>query len=155
MDYFSVVYSIFLFLIYFMHTSWYLLISYPYLAPPPSLSPLVATGLFFTSMSLFLFCYIHLFFFFKIPHMSSFMTQQVKDLALLLLWLWLQLWQGFSPRSRNFHMPKVWPKKKKKIPYVSDNVQYLSFSAWIISLSIVLLVHPCFTSLCIHLLTDT
>ena len=36
------------------------------------------------------------------------MAQWIKDLALL------QLWLGFSPWPRNFHMPWVWPKKKKK-----------------------------------------
>ena len=39
------------------------------------------------------------------------MTQWVKDLALSLLWLWLQLWCGFDPWPRNFRMPWTWPKK--------------------------------------------
>ena len=36
------------------------------------------------------------------------MAQGIKDLALLLLWHGFNLWPG------NFHMPWVWPKKKKK-----------------------------------------
>ena len=54
-------YNISLLLIYFIHSSLYLLILYPYLAP--SLSPLVTTSLFSISVSLFLFCYIHSFYF--------------------------------------------------------------------------------------------
>ena len=42
------------------------------------------------------------------------MAQQVKELALTLLWLWLQLWCRFSPWPRNCHMLQVWPEKKKK-----------------------------------------
>ena len=43
----------------FIHNSLYLLISYPFLLPT-SLSPVVITSLFSISVSLFLFCYIHL-----------------------------------------------------------------------------------------------
>ena len=46
-------------LVYFTHTSLYLLVPYSYFAPPSSLSPLVTTSLFSISVSLFLFCYIH------------------------------------------------------------------------------------------------
>ena len=42
------------------------------------------------------------------------MAQQVKDLALSLLWLWLPLWHRFNPWARNFCMPWARPKKKKK-----------------------------------------
>ena len=42
------------------------------------------------------------------------MAQQVKDPALSLLWLWLQLWRWFDPWPGNFHMPQGWQKKKKK-----------------------------------------
>ena len=42
------------------------------------------------------------------------MAQRVKGLTLLLQRLGLLLWQGFDPWPRNFHMPQVWPKKKKK-----------------------------------------
>ena len=42
------------------------------------------------------------------------MVQQVKDLALSLLWLGLLLWHGFDPWPRSFYMLKAWPKKKKK-----------------------------------------
>jgi len=50
-----------------------LLISYPYIAPPPSLSPLVATSLFSVSVSLCLFCYMHylVVFFRFISHISD------------------------------------------------------------------------------------
>ena len=47
--------------------------------------------------------------------MSSLGAQWVKDLALSLQWLWLLLWCGFNPWSRNFLMPQVKKKKKKKI----------------------------------------
>ena len=40
------------------------------------------------------------------------MTQQVKDPALSLLWLWLPLCHGFSFQLKNFCMPWTWPKKK-------------------------------------------
>ena len=39
------------------------------------------------------------------------MAQGVKDLALSLQQLGLPLWRGFHPWSRNFHMPRVRPKK--------------------------------------------
>ena len=39
------------------------------------------------------------------------MAQQVKNLALLLLWLWLQLWYGFHLWPGNFRMLWVRPKK--------------------------------------------
>ena len=40
------------------------------------------------------------------------MTQQVKDLELSLLWLWLLLWRGFDPWLGNFHMLRTQKKKK-------------------------------------------
>ena len=40
------------------------------------------------------------------------MAQQVKDLALSLLWL--RLWCGFNPWPGNLPMPQVWPKKEKE-----------------------------------------
>ena len=43
--------------------------------------------------------------------MSSIAAQQVKDPALLLLWLWLQL--GFDPWPGNFYMLWAQPKKPK------------------------------------------
>ena len=43
------------------------------------------------------------------------MAQQVKDQALLLLWLGSLLWYGFNPWPGNFHMPWAQPKKKKGI----------------------------------------
>ena len=42
------------------------------------------------------------------------MAQQVKVLALSLLWLWLQLWHKLNPWPEKFHKPCTWPKKKKK-----------------------------------------
>ena len=42
------------------------------------------------------------------------MGQQVKDLALSLLWLCLQLWRGFDPWPGHVHMTQARPKKKKK-----------------------------------------
>ena len=42
------------------------------------------------------------------------MTQQVKDLALSLLWLLSLLWHGFNPWSGNFPTPRQKPKEKKK-----------------------------------------
>ena len=42
------------------------------------------------------------------------MAQQVKDLALSLLWLWFQLWLGFHSWLENFCMPWGQPKKKKQ-----------------------------------------
>ena len=42
------------------------------------------------------------------------MAQWVKDLALPLLWLWLQLWCGFDPWPMNVHVPQYSKKKKRK-----------------------------------------
>lgn len=42
------------------------------------------------------------------------MMQRIKDLTLSLLWLGLVLWHAFISWPRNFHMPWVHPKKKKK-----------------------------------------
>ena len=44
-------------------------------------------------------------------------VQWVKDLVLLQLWLRLQLQLGFDPWPRNFHMPLVQPRKRKKKSY--------------------------------------
>ena len=84
---FSVLYNISLQLIYYIHSSLYFLIPPPILLLPPSLPTLVTTSLFLISVTLFLFCYIHLFIF--------------------------------------------------QIPHISDNKQYLSFSVWLISPSII------------------
>jgi len=51
---------------YFIPSGLYLLILLPCLAPFPLLSPVVTTNLFSVCMSLFLFCFIHLFFRFHI-----------------------------------------------------------------------------------------
>ena len=40
------------------------------------------------------------------------MAQQVKDLALALLWLSLPLWQGFNLWPMNLHILWVQPEKK-------------------------------------------
>ena len=45
---------------------------------------------------------------------SSFMMQQIKNPVLSLYQLGPLLWHGFSPCPGNFHMLRVWPKKKKK-----------------------------------------
>ena len=45
------------------HSSLHLLISYSYIVPPSFLPAQVTTNLFSVSMSLFLFCYIHLLYF--------------------------------------------------------------------------------------------
>ena len=42
------------------------------------------------------------------------LPQQVKDLALSLQHLGSLLWCGFDPWPRNFHMPRVQPKKKRR-----------------------------------------
>lgn len=47
--------------------------------------------------------------------MCSLMAQQVKDLVLSLLWLWLQLWYGFDPWPRNFSKPQEQPNKIKNL----------------------------------------
>ena len=41
-------------------------------------------------------------------------AQRVKEPVLLQLWYRSQLWLGFSPWPRNFHMPPVQTKKEKK-----------------------------------------
>ena len=50
----------------------------------------------------------------KVHCWSSLRAQQIKDLALSLLWLWLQLWYRFDPWPGNFLMLWTQPKKKKK-----------------------------------------
>ena len=40
-------------------------------------------------------------------------AQWVKDLEMLLLWLWLQIWLRFDPWPRDFCMPKVLGIAKK------------------------------------------
>ena len=42
------------------------------------------------------------------------MAQQVKDLALPQLWHRSQLWLGFHPWPRNFHVLQRYPEKKRK-----------------------------------------
>ena len=55
--------------------------------------------------------------------------QQVKDVALSLLWLWLHLWLDFRPWPRNFHMLWAWPKQKIKSKGENSNnsKRYLGF----------------------------
>ena len=68
----TIIYFIFLYILYFIHNSWYRLIPYSHIAPPPSFSPLVTTSLNFYSTtyyldtlgqftSLFFFNFIYLF----------------------------------------------------------------------------------------------
>ena len=47
----------------------------------------------------------------KGAYWSSLMAQWVKDQALSLLWLWLQLCHGFDRWPRKFYAPWAWPKK--------------------------------------------
>lgn len=49
---------------------------------------------------------------------SSLVVQRVKDLALSLLWLWLQLWCGFDP------MPWVQPPKMHMALSVKYNEEF-------------------------------
>ena len=49
----------------------HILLSYPCLSPPPSLSPLVTTSLFSISVSPFLFCYIFVCIILQIPHIGD------------------------------------------------------------------------------------
>ena len=42
------------------------------------------------------------------------LEQWVGDLALLWLWCGLQVWLKFDPWPGNFHMPWVWPERKKR-----------------------------------------
>ena len=45
---------------------------------------------------------------------SSHVAQRIKDPAFLQLWCRSQLWQGLDPWPRNFQMPWVLPKEKRK-----------------------------------------
>lgn len=45
---------------------------------------------------------------------SSLLAQWVKDRALSLLWLWLQLWYGLTSWPGNLRMLQAWPKIKTK-----------------------------------------
>ena len=47
----------------------------------------------------------------------------VKDLALSLLWLWLQPWCGFDPWSGNFCMLWAWPKQKPHSKKAQNPIQ--------------------------------
>ena len=46
---------------------------------------------------------------------SSLVAQRVKDLALSLLWFWLQLWYGFDPWPGNFSCCRHSQKKKIQV----------------------------------------
>ena len=43
------------------------------------------------------------------------MVQQVKDLVLSLLWLWVLLWHEFDPWPGNFHRPWAGPKNHNEM----------------------------------------
>ena len=59
---FPTVYILYLWLIYFVTESLYLLISLTYSSPPfPAPTPLATTSFFSVSMTLFLLCYVYLF----------------------------------------------------------------------------------------------
>ena len=49
------------------------------------------------------------------------MAQQVKNLDLSLQQLVLLLYCRFYPWPGNFHVPLVWPKKKKLYPQFCDH----------------------------------
>ena len=51
---------------------------------------------------------------------SSLVAQQVKDLALLLLWCRSHQWCGSDPWPRNFHMP--WKETKQKQTQTKRNI---------------------------------
>ena len=75
------------------------------------------------------------------------MTQLGKDPALSLLWLWLLLWHGFHPRSRNFCMLRVQLQKttNTKCGWAyrqtvdSKNIDRMEFPQWHSGLRIQLL----------------
>ena len=52
---------------------------------------------------------------------SSLVAQQVKGSVLSMQWLRSLLWWGFDPWPRNFHVPRAWPKKKKKKKFRSSH----------------------------------
>ena len=54
------------------------------------------------------------------------MAQRVKDLALSQWQLGLLLWHGFNPLSGNFHMARVWPKRKKKEKKKRSTLHYVT-----------------------------
>ena len=61
---------------------------------------------------------------------SSLVAQWLKDLVLLLLWLWLQLWHQFDPWAGNCHWMKQKTTTKKSMhgpyfasgPFLGDEV---------------------------------
>ena len=82
---FSVLYNIFLQLIYLIYNSWYLLIFYPYIALPHFPLLLVTTSLFSLSVSRFLSCYIHSFIS-QIPHIrDNIQYLSLPDISLSLI----------------------------------------------------------------------
>ena len=54
---------------------------------------------------------------------SSLVAQQVKDLALSVLWLGSLLWHGLDPRPWNFHVLQVQPGGKKKVTCICYGVK--------------------------------
>ena len=68
---FPVLYNVSLQLVYFIHSSLYLLSHYPYLVPLSCLSSLVTTRLFSISVRLLFWLYSIVCFHFQIPHISG------------------------------------------------------------------------------------
>ena len=60
-------------------------------------------------------------------------THWVRDLALSLQQLRLLLWHGFHLWPGNFHMPWVWPEKKKEKKVIECSYCFaLEFPSWLI-----------------------
>lgn len=62
----------------------------------------------------------------RVPNVA----QRVKDPALLQLWHRSQLQLGFHTWPRNFHMPCMWPKKRKKEMQIWRCLLSLPFRDW-------------------------
>lgn len=54
---------------------------------------------------------------------SSLVAQGINDLALSLLWLGWQLWQGLDPWPQKFLMPQAWPKQQQQNTFQMFNFE--------------------------------
>lgn len=75
----------------------------------------------------------------------------VKYPALPQLWCRLQLSLGFDPGPRNFHMLRVWPKKKRKkkkikititVPLRKATVNTFAYTVLVAFLTCITCAHP-------------